>query len=584
MTVRFWASVSIAGVFVAIMGNTALIDIMPRIPLINMFRAHGRALLLFSFAFSVLAAFGLERVRDDKGLGKQMLYMLLAALASASVYIILLKGGPPPPSGVPADHVGFSHPEVWPQMVLTALYAVLLFMFTRGMKRRLLYGIICLMFVELFVYGNQVKYGVREAGSLERASLCQEFDRLRLHTPGSSFRIARMFEEAVDYRNLICQTEAINPHEPLIIYDFGYLFELEPTGISRYWENLIKGNSLISILNVRYIMIPRRFRAIAESTVIGKSSPAPSETVMKDTRTFELGPARKELKLSIGLEPGSYIVSAEVQALEAQMAPLKMDVYTARQNKIRNTLYPFFMYPGMVDERPDTYYRIIHLQSSEDVYVHFRSTQSMGIRIGGIDIKRLRGYGPPRINSNSRYAYRYLFKYGDYLVYENMNALPRAYSVGNLRHVRDIDEVKRLYEVGPLDPTDTALLSKNDLYSIGRSDFSRGEVEITEYDLHTVRIRTRFDGDGFLVLGDQAFPGWKAYAGGEELRIFTVNGFSRGVVVPKGTREVVFVYRPKMLIASSALSLAVVAACIGGLLLLNSVRSRHVDIHPDTVG
>ncbi len=66
---------------------------------------------------------------------------------------------------------------------------------------------------------------------------------------------------------------------------------------------------------------------------------------------------------------------------------------------------------------------------------------------------------------------------------------------------------------------------------------------------------------GFLVLNDTYFPGWQARVDGVAAPIFRTNFFVRGVVVPAGTRRVVFEYRP--------LSLALGATLSGlGLLLL----------------
>lgn len=103
----------------------------------------------------------------------------------------------------------------------------------------------------------------------------------------------------------------------------------------------------------------------------------------------------------------------------------------------------------------------------------------------------------------------------------------------------------------------------------GAPDFSpaggshAGMAAITGFEPERVRLRTRADGPGVLVLAEAWYPGWTATVSGRPARVFPVNGWMRGVVVPQGDSDVVFTFRSRLLglgLGVSAASAALVAA------------------------
>jgi uncharacterized membrane protein YfhO len=70
-----------------------------------------------------------------------------------------------------------------------------------------------------------------------------------------------------------------------------------------------------------------------------------------------------------------------------------------------------------------------------------------------------------------------------------------------------------------------------------------------------------------LVLGENHYPGWRAYVDGRAVETPRVNFNLRGVALPAGEHTVEFVYRPKSVLYGLALSLLTLAA-----LLLWSLR------------
>ena len=74
--------------------------------------------------------------------------------------------------------------------------------------------------------------------------------------------------------------------------------------------------------------------------------------------------------------------------------------------------------------------------------------------------------------------------------------------------------------------------------------FSKGRVTIDTFEVNEITLTTDVEMDnGFLVLTDQYFPGWKASIDGTVTKIYKVNGLVRGVIVPQGKHRIVFTYR-----------------------------------------
>jgi len=69
-------------------------------------------------------------------------------------------------------------------------------------------------------------------------------------------------------------------------------------------------------------------------------------------------------------------------------------------------------------------------------------------------------------------------------------------------------------------------------------------VEVVRHRPNRVEVQTSSRAPAVLVLADNYYPGWRAYLDGRAVPIMRVNYSLRGVRVPAGEHEVVFVYRP----------------------------------------
>jgi hypothetical protein len=135
----------------------------------------------------------------------------------------------------------------------------------------------------------------------------------------------------------------------------------------------------------------------------------------------------------------------------------------------------------------------------------------------------------------------------EYRVYKNTEVFPRAFAVHKrlvlnkdediLNAIRDndvpLDKVVILEE-GPGDRLN--LPSSNNTYN--------SMARIEEYEPHSVVVNVDMKADGYLVLTDCYFPGWRVYVDGIREKIHRADYIFRAVELKKGEHKLHFVYKP----------------------------------------
>lgn len=147
----------------------------------------------------------------------------------------------------------------------------------------------------------------------------------------------------------------------------------------------------------------------------------------------------------------------------------------------------------------------------------------------------------------------------DVNIFENARALPRAWLAPEVRVLSE-QAILQAIRTGSLpdgskwDPLRTVLV-ETELPGALKNGAPDGHVELTRYDPNRVDLQTRASGDSMLVLSENDYPGWQAYIDGQAVPIVRVNYALRGVVVPAGTHNVRFAYRPWSVIGGLLISL-----------------------------
>jgi hypothetical protein len=157
-------------------------------------------------------------------------------------------------------------------------------------------------------------------------------------------------------------------------------------------------------------------------------------------------------------------------------------------------------------------------------------------------------------------------------IYENPNALPRAYVVHHAEIV-PVDQVLERVLDADFDFYHSVLLTsplpEEQIGQLAELPIrAQGEVEITDYDLHKVELSVSTDRPGILILADAHYPGWSVAVDGSKRQLLEVNGIFRGVFVPSGTHDISFQLRPVTLywgIGLATLSMVMAVAIIIGV-------------------
>jgi hypothetical protein len=173
------------------------------------------------------------------------------------------------------------------------------------------------------------------------------------------------------------------------------------------------------------------------------------------------------------------------------------------------------------------------------------------------------GASQPLVVSNTG-SFR-LVHSGDVKVYENLDVLPRAFSVHAVQIMQTNRAVLDTLADPGFHPADSAVLVADgmDVSSLGRlSAGAQDQVSIAEYAPERVVVKADLGANGLLVLADMWYPGWRAYVDGVEQPIYRVYHAFRGVSVLAGSHTVEFVYQPVTLVWGAVVSVASLAALL----------------------
>ena len=167
----------------------------------------------------------------------------------------------------------------------------------------------------------------------------------------------------------------------------------------------------------------------------------------------------------------------------------------------------------------------------------------------------------------------------DVTVFENRRALPRAWFVGDLTTLNDrdgIDAVRasRLPDGRVFDPRDVAIVDPASHPAMSHFSHGASDARVIRVGDGDVALAVSTTGAGFLVLSENAYPGWRARIDGAEVPIYRADITLQGIVVPPGTHRVEFTMESRTLRAGLALSGTGVVICLV-LLVLTARVERH---------
>lgn len=144
-------------------------------------------------------------------------------------------------------------------------------------------------------------------------------------------------------------------------------------------------------------------------------------------------------------------------------------------------------------------------------------------------------------------------------IWEYKAALPRAIFATMYSIRKDAQELVDTLYNPQTNLANTVILEEDPSVSLPPASAS-GLATIASYGLNSVTIKTNSTSDGFVILTDNYYPGWRAFVDGKQEKIYRADYTFKSVFVPKGAHTVVFDYVPKSIIVGVIVTLVGIVA------------------------
>ena len=173
---------------------------------------------------------------------------------------------------------------------------------------------------------------------------------------------------------------------------------------------------------------------------------------------------------------------------------------------------------------------------------------------------------------------------GDVKIYENLDNLSRAFVVHRARILDDEAAIAAMQ--APAFRPEQEVILASDGHEVPSPPFippkvggERGgarkdEVAILSYEPERVVISAKLAEEGYLVLTDAHYPGWRALTDGLETPIYRADLLFRAVYLPAGQHRVEFIYDPLSFRLGAAISLTALLGLTAGIAALAGRRRK----------
>ena len=140
----------------------------------------------------------------------------------------------------------------------------------------------------------------------------------------------------------------------------------------------------------------------------------------------------------------------------------------------------------------------------------------------------------------------------DVIVFENRRALPRAWMADTVMPLPDAEAIRvvqtsRLADGASFDARRTALVDPSNVPPASKFSPGAYQAQVTRIGDGDIGLRVRSEGGGFLVLSENAYPGWRARIDGAVVPIYRTDVTLQGIVVPAGMHRVDFTLESRAL-------------------------------------
>lgn len=147
----------------------------------------------------------------------------------------------------------------------------------------------------------------------------------------------------------------------------------------------------------------------------------------------------------------------------------------------------------------------------------------------------------PNLKRFDNQRFSKVFQDKSVIVYENKDALPRAFMVYNWKMGGTFDELfQKDFSLGK-----QIILDQNPNISKENKKPIQNQVRYAFYESTKNEIQVQTDKEGLLFISDTYYPGWHAFIDNNETKIYKANFTFRAIEIPKGKHSVKMVYEPE---------------------------------------
>ena len=570
--VRFALVLAIVALLMAFGSYTSLGILLYHLPLFKLFHEHWMNLFFFDFAIAILAAHAVDKL-DFQELGSTARRIWAIAIPFTVIVLaafgliksrLLVRSMDTRISPLPSNWmqlfgrtVKWHNPAVIIPVVLILLSAVFFWRWTTRPHSHLIAALaIGLVGLDLAFFAITSKPWIYPGrpGPDSRAVI----DRMRQEANGKPFRIMAFEPDnpfLLPNANELNDLESIQGYEPFLVLPYATVLDMNAGGSIVTWNRLVVNNSILSLLNVRYIVANRvtmpEFESVAPPDKEAGQPKAHASVNLLDSsrwhgsRSFQHAGGEYTL-----LSDGKINEGMQYDEVPLQQQSIYEFSFSARADKgvssdVLGMLvdgHQFFfceLPPGLLTTsfQPHTCLFITH-NNSPKLRLNIDTLSSAAVHITDVRLQRVAGL------PWNEAAYRTVMRAGDLTLIENRKSLPRAFFVKVVQPVDSNGDARSLIwqMITPIDLQATALVENLSETTIRNLD--SGDVEHLDYQDNAVDMRVGCSGNCFLVLADAYLPDWHAYVDGKETSIYRTDATVRGVFISSGSHHVRFVYWP----------------------------------------